>query len=267
MRPDLRWHLWLAAFLTIGAGGSCAGTSQQASPPQAKTPAPVAAAAPAPQPAPQPAARPAEFQITGQFTQGGWVRGIAPQGAVAVSLDGAEVRLSGDGGFFAAFDRDARPAASLTARLADGRSMTRALTVAPRAWKIEHVAVGKRPGAAPSAEYERRRAIETARINAARQIDAQSDGWRQPFIWPVKGRLSGLFGSQRIYRGTPGGYHSGTDIATGTSGTVYVAPADGVVILAAESAFTLEGKLLMIDHGMGLNSAFLHQLAIAGARG
>ncbi len=48
------------------------------------------------------------------------------------------------------------------------------------------------------------------------------------------------------------------DIATGTSGTPFVAPADGVVILAADSAFTLEGRLLMIDHGMGLNSAFLH---------
>jgi murein DD-endopeptidase MepM/ murein hydrolase activator NlpD len=254
VRPDLRWQLWLAAFLTIGAGGSCAGTSQEAKAPQPKAPAPAVPA----RPAPQPAARPAEFQIAGQMTQGGWIRGTAPQGAVAVSLDGAGVRLSDDGRFFAAFDRDARPTAALTARLADGRSVTRALTVAPRAWKIEHVAVGKRPGAAPSAEYERRRAIETARINAARQIDAESDGWRQQFIWPVRGRLSGLFGSQRIYRGTPGGYHSGTDIATGTSGTVYVAPADGVVILAAETSFTLEGKLLMIDHGMGLNSAFLH---------
>ena len=67
-----------------------------------------------------------------------------------------------------------------------------------------------------------------------------------------------MFGSQRVYRGTPGAYHSGTDIATGASGTPFVAPADGVVILVAESPFTLEGNLLMIDHGMGLNSAFLH---------
>ncbi len=48
------------------------------------------------------------------------------------------------------------------------------------------------------------------------------------------------------------------DIATGASGTPFVAPADGVVILAARSPFTLEGRLLMIDHGMGLKSAFLH---------
>ncbi|RZL84725.1 MAG: M23 family metallopeptidase, partial [Sphingomonas sp.] len=67
----------------------------------------------------------------------------------------------------------------------------------------------------------------------------------------------GLFGAQRIYKGDPGSYHSGTDIAKPT-GTVVTAPADGVVILAADHPFTLEGNLLMLDHGMGLNSAFLH---------
>ena len=85
-----------------------------------------------------------------------------------------------------------------------------------------------------------------------------SIGWKQSFIWPVKGRISGMFGSQRIYKGQPGSYHSGVDIATGKSGTPIVAPADGVVILAATKPFSLEGNLLMVDHGMGLNSAFLH---------
>ena len=70
-----------------------------------------------------------------------------------------------------------------------------------------------------------------------------------------------MFGSQRIYNGDPGSYHSGVDIAAPT-GTYYVAPADGVVTLAASSPFTLEGNLLMIDHGMGLNSAFLHSAEI-----
>ena len=37
-----------------------------------------------------------------------------------------------------------------------------------------------------------------------------------------------------------------------------MAPADGVVILSAARPFTLEGNLVMIDHGLGLNSAFLH---------
>ncbi len=207
-------------------------------------------------------ARPADFIVTGELTQGGWIKGTAPAGAEAVTLDGTPLLLAPDGSFIAAFDRDAGAAATLAARVEGGRIVTRPLAIAKRAWKIEHVAVGPRPGAAPSAEYARRRAIELAQINAARAINAESDGWRQRFIWPARGRLSGLFGSQRIYRGTPGSYHSGLDIATGASGTPYVAPADGVVILAAQSPFTLEGNLLMIDHGMGLNSAFLHSSQI-----
>ena len=192
------------------------------------------------------------------MTQGGWLRGSAPGGTRALSFNGATVPLSPDGQFLVAFDRDSGPVATLSATLANGRTLTRQLTVAPRAWKIEHIPIGPRPGATPSEAFRVRREAELARINAARQIWSGSEGWRQSFIWPAQGRLSGRFGSQRIYNGTPGSYHSGLDIATGTSGTPFVAPADGVVILAAQSPFTLEGKLLMIDHGMGLNSAFLH---------
>jgi Peptidase family M23 len=246
--------LWVTmVMLAVSGCGRDAQVNEAAAP---RRP-PVSAAPAVPRPAPTPV-RPADFVLAGALTQGGWLRGTAPAGASVVTLDGAAVSLADDGSFFTAFDRDAGPAATLAARLADGRSVSRSLTVAPRAWNIEHVAVGPRPGALPSEEYQRRRTGELARINAARTIHSDAAGWRQRFIWPVTGRLSGLFGSQRIYRGTPGSYHSGTDIATGGSGTPYVAPADGVVILAADSPFTLEGNLLMIDHGMGLNSAFLH---------
>ena len=202
--------------------------------------------------------RGADFEIAGELTQGGWIRGRAPAGTRSASFDGAPLALAADGSFIAAFDRDAGGEARLEAVLDNGATVSRRLAIAPRAWRIEHVAVGPRPGAIPSEEYRIRRAAELERIKAARAMQTGAEGWRQSFVWPAKGRLSGLFGSQRIYRGTPGAYHSGTDIATGESGTPFVAPADGVVILAAHSPFTLEGKLLMLDHGMGLNSAFLH---------
>jgi murein DD-endopeptidase MepM/ murein hydrolase activator NlpD len=200
----------------------------------------------------------ADFALTGTLTQGGWARGTAPRGTAELSFNGKPVALAADGRFFVAFDRDAGKAAQLTARLADGRAVSQTLAIAPRAWKLEYIPIGPRPGAAPSADFARRRAAELDQINAARGLDHPAGGWRQRFIWPVYGRISGRFGSQRIYNGTPGSYHSGIDIATGTSGTPFVAPADGVVILAAQSPFTLEGRLLMIDHGMGLSSAFLH---------
>lgn len=218
---------------------------------------PAASASPA---APRVAANadlPADFVVSGQITQGGWIRGTVPAGTAALSLDATPVPFARDGAFFVAFDRDATPAATLIARLADGRTVTRKLNVLPRAWKIETVNIARRQGG-PTEAFMTIRRPELARINAARAKKTDAIGWRQAFIWPAKGRISGRFGSQRVYRGEPGSYHSGLDIATGTSGTPFAAPADGVVILAAQSPFSLEGNLLMLDHGNGLNSAFLH---------
>lgn len=198
------------------------------------------------------------FALSGQLIQGGWARGMVPPGTAHLALNGNPVRIAADGRFLIAFDRDAGPVARLVAETAKGMVSDYAIPIARRNWQIEHIPIGPRPGSPPSEEFARRRAAELAQINAARAVEGPSEGWRQRMIWPATGRLSGRFGSQRIYNGTPGSYHSGTDIATGTSGTPFVAPADGVVILAAAAPFTLEGLLLMIDHGMGLNSAFLH---------
>lgn len=205
------------------------------------------------------------FELRGAFSQGGLVVGSAPSGAVAVTLDGQPVTVAPDGRFLIAFDRDAAPSARLAARLVDGREIAQALTVAPRAWQIERLPTLPRV-TQPSAEFQRRRPPELAQIRAAREVRSDSQGWRQAFVWPARGRISGRFGSQRIYAGEPGSYHSGVDVAQPTGAPIR-APADGVVILAAEAPFTMEGNLLMLDHGMGLNSAFLHLSRIDVARG
>ena len=201
--------------------------------------------------------RPADFWFSGDPVQGGLITGQAPRGARSVWLNGSELPMTPDGFFLMGFDRDAENSASLVALYSDGRRSERYLPVAPGNWRIENVAANPTGGAATTTEFQARRGPELARINAARGVHSNSNGWRQEFIRPVTGRISGLFGAQRIYNGTPGSYHSGMDIAAPT-GTIFVAPADGVVTLAATDAFTLEGHLLMIDHGMGLNSAFLH---------
>jgi biotin carboxyl carrier protein len=204
----------------------------------------------------QPVAPRPEIKIDGRVEQGAVVTGSAP-GAAALRLGTDEVPVAPDGGFVIGLDRDAPASLTLQVLYPDGRTVDRPLSVAPRAWRLEHVNVARRPSI-PSAEFERLRAPEIARINAARAVNAASEGWRQRFLWPARGRISGVFGSQRIYRGEPGAYHSGVDVAGG-AGAPVVAPADGVVVLAADDKpFTLEGHLLIIDHGMGLNSAFLH---------
>jgi hypothetical protein len=245
------------AWLALPAFAAACQSAPQPEPP-APPPGPVAQAPPepAPVPFPQPTPPPA-ITYVGEATQGGWIRGFLPRGTASATLDGEPVDFAYDRGFFAAFDRDAGAGARLVATLADGREIVRDIAVSPRAWEIERINTARIPGGA-TADFTRQREPELARINAARAMHSDSAGWRQDFIWPVKGRISGRFGSQRIYRGEPGAYHSGLDIATGGSGTPFVAPADGVVVLAAEQPFTLEGHLLIIDHGNGLNSAFLH---------
>lgn len=196
------------------------------------------------------------FRFDGPMIQGGAVVGTAPALTTRLTLDGQAVPIAADGRFLIAFDRDAPPVAELVATRVDGSVVRQRLSVEPRAWRIERL--DRLPRfAQPSAEFQRRRPAELAQINAARTKSHDVHGWRQDFLWPVTGRISGLFGSQRIYKGEPGAYHSGVDVAR-PSGTPIIAPADGVVILAAQQDFTLEGKLLMLDHGMGLNSAFLH---------
>lgn len=199
---------------------------------------------------------PSPLRLDGPTQQGGYVLGWAPPGTVRLTLDGTDVRLAPDGRFALGFGRDQPATALLTAVLADGRTVQQTLQVAPRQWHIENLPTLPR-FSQPSAAFLARRAPELQQIEAARKTNSASTGWRQRFIWPARGRISGVFGSQRIYAGEPGVPHNGVDVAGGMGAQV-VAPADGVVILAAQSPFTLEGHLLMIDHGMGLNSAFLH---------
>lgn len=203
---------------------------------------------------------PSGIKLSGAPIQGALLRGTAPRGVTALDLDGVKVPVAPDGAFLLGFNRDAPPLGVLTVTFADGQVVTEPLTVEPRAWRREFVAVAAR-GGVPSEAFMARRKPELEMIAAARARQSDSAGWRQQFIWPATGRVSGIFGSQRIYAGEAGSFHSGVDVA-GAVGTPVVAPADGVVILAAPTPFSLEGNLLMIDHGMGLNSAFLHLSAI-----
>lgn len=253
MRHGGRLHLgW--PLIALLAGCAAVAARAQAMPRIVAEPLP-----PTPPPLSQRATEapePADLALEGALSQGGVVLGTAPAGTTALMLDGNPIPLAADGRFLIAFGRDFGASAELVAATASGRTLRQQITVAPRAWRIENLSTLPKVSQ-PSAEFQRRRPPELARINVARAADHDVDGWRQHFLWPARGRISGLFGSQRIYRGEPGAFHSGVDVAGG-AGAPVVAPADGVVTLAAASDFTLEGRLLMLDHGMGLNSAFLH---------
>ncbi len=237
----------------LASSCSAAVPSKQAPKPVAQQATPSASVAAI---APKPTPFIGKFRLDRAPEQGSLIRGWAPANTRSLPMDGRALEIAADGRLAFGVGRDAKGSVAIVAVTTDGQRIAETLPIAPRAWKIENLSTLPKQSL-PDPEFNRRRPGELAQINAARRRINFAQGWRQKFIWPAKGRISGLFGSQRIYRGEPGSYHSGVDVA-GPTGAGVVAPADGVVILAAASPFTLEGNLLMIDHGNGVNSAFLH---------
>jgi hypothetical protein len=257
-----------AATLTLLLGG-CATVVPRATAPGPVTPPPPVGQPIAPPP-PQTVGA-TLFGLSGAPGQGALLSGTVPQGTALLLLDGKPVRFAPDGHFIIGFGRDAVPDALLEARMQDGRLLRAPLTVAPRAWDISSLPTLQR-GTSPSAAYQRIRSAEVAQIEAARAQAVESDGWRKPFRWPALGRISTLFGSQRIYAGQPGAYHGGLDIARRAggpelAGTPALSPADGVVVLATDHPFSLEGNMVMISHGFGLVTVLMHLSRIDVATG
>lgn len=80
-------------------------------------------------------------------------------------------------------------------------------------------------------------------------------GWDGSFQPPVKADISGVFGVQRVFNGSVQSTHQGLDFRV-TTGTPVSAINSGTVILA--QALYFEGNCVVVDHGQGLLSLYLH---------
>ncbi len=192
--------------------------------------------------------------------QGELVRGVLPPGSRALTLDDAPVTFTADGHYMLGIDRDATGSRRLAWVTPDGRSASRTLTITPGTWEIDRLParlVNQNPNAAPNPAWEALRTAETDAIKAARVEITPWPFWQSQLQWPATGRISGVFGSQRIYGERAAAYHAGLDIAA-PHGTLVKAPLTGIVRLASDGPFSLEGNIIILDHGQGLYSAFLH---------
>ncbi len=195
------------------------------------------------------------LELEGQFQQGGLVFGTTEPGA-EVRLGDRKVRVSPQGRFVFGFGRDHGPGATLVVTLPDGSSQERALRIAPREYQVQRIDGLPPKKVTPPESVWKRIKAENAEIAKVRKIDRPEALYESGFEWPAIGRISGVYGSQRILNGKPRRPHYGIDIAA-PKGTVVRAPADGVVSLVHPDMYYTGGTIIL-DHGHGLTSAFLH---------
>ena len=190
-----------------------------------------------------------------QVSQGALVFGKVPAGS-QVRYAGRALRTSGYGTVVFGVGRDEAGPLTVEVTTPSGRRETARIAVTPRDWPVERInGVPPKTVNPPPAIAERIRR-EQAQVTAARVRDDDRTDFAQAFIWPVQGRISGRFGNARVYNGQPGAGHSGMDIAA-PNGTPVKAPAAGVVTFAGPDLY-LTGGTLLLDHGYGVSSNFLH---------
>ena len=193
--------------------------------------------------------------LAGAMTQGGLVIGKAPIGS-KVWLNDTALKVGKDGRFVFGFHRDAKPSAVLKMQTLDGVVSFKTLKISQRKYDVEYVDGLPPKTVTPPASWLERRKVETGRVKQGRQQLTDDTYWQEDFILPAMGRISGVYGSQRVLNGKPRSPHYGLDVAADT-GVDVVAPAGGIVRLAAPD-FLLEGGIIIIDHGFGVTSTLFH---------
>lgn len=200
----------------------------------------------------------AGLSLTGRFVQGGHAIGRTWPRAL-IFVDGESLTAASAGGaFIVGFDRDAPASVQIEARL-DGRTARRTLDIARGQFPSTSIN-GLPPATVEPSDPELlariRREVVLKTEGFASRTDA--DDFRDGFDWPLEDfRVSSRWGSQRVLNGTPARPHYGIDLAA-PQGTVVRAPAAGRVTLA-RTGMHFEGGLVLIDHGQGLITAYLHQ--------
>lgn len=200
------------------------------------------------------------LELQGRLAQGSVVFGRTAPGASVYFAD-REVRVSPQGVFVIGFGRDAADSERLVVEGPDGERIERPLEIEPRDYDIQRIDGVPPETVSPPEEAMERIRAEIELVREARTRDDPRTDFLDDFIWPVTGRITGVYGSQRVYNGEPRRPHYGIDIAA-SAGTPVRAPAGGIVTVAHEDMY-FSGGTLLLDHGHGLSSAFLHLRSLA----
>ena len=193
--------------------------------------------------------------LRGQLVQGALLRGRTQPDA-RVWIDDRQLNLTTNGDFVFGFGYDRADPATLKIQRAGEAAEEQKITLAKRDYKIQRISGLPDKFVDPPASVLARIERENKLIGAARAHDTDEAWFAGEFDWPVKGPMTGVYGSQRILNGVPKRPHFGVDIAAG-EGTPIRAPV-GSIVAMAEPDLYFTGGTVILDHGRGVSSSYLH---------
>lgn len=195
------------------------------------------------------------LELKGHLTQGGLVTGKL-ENAKSVSLDGKSLKFSPKGDFVFGFGRDAETTHTLKWVDNKGKSHSQPIVITKREYKIDKITGVAKKYVSPPKEVSARISREAVAVRKAREVDSDLLYFLDPVLKPAEGRISGVYGSQRYFNGEPRRPHFGLDIANKTGSPVY-APISGTVVFSEPDLY-YSGGTLIIDHGHGITSTYIH---------
>lgn len=198
-----------------------------------------------------------ELTLPQEAFQGEMIVGRVDDPLSKVWTGGKALTVSEDGYFVIGVPRDLKNDIVVLATTGHDR-IKRTIRILARKWRVERIKGLPKKKVSPDPETLRRIQADNRKVNAVRSAPPSSSAFflEKGFAIPVKGRVSGVFGSQRILNDKPRSPHRGLDIAA-PMGTPVLSPADGIVRLVAED-MVLMGNTLIVEHGLGVRSIFIH---------
>ena len=193
--------------------------------------------------------------LQGNFIQGGLVKGrIIPN--KEIKFENRILRKDSNGNFVIGFGRDYKKNAYFELKIDDKKWLKKSFKIKKRTYNTQIINGLQKKMVTPPKSFYDRINRENKSIKLIRNLNSEIDYVFQEFIWPNKGIISGVFGSQRILNGKARRPHYGVDIAA-KKGSPVLSPTDSIVRMAENNLY-FTGGTIMLDHGHGVISVYSH---------
>ncbi len=193
-------------------------------------------------------------EFKGKFIQGHYIVGVTDPSSKII-IDKKNVKVSEDGYFVFGIDRDRKFDLTIT-KINNGKKEKIIKKVLKRKYNIQRIDGLEESKVTPPESVYKRIKKENNKIGEARAINSDLPFFKNKFIMPVEGIISGVYGSQRILNGKPRWPHYGIDIAA-KKGTMIKSSGSGVVTMAEDDLYYTGGTIIM-DHGHGISTIYSH---------